>query len=394
VAGGIRLVCVIDSLVPGGAERSLAALAPHYAARGVDLEVAYLHDRPGVQDELERAGAVLHWIGGRGRVDWVRRLTELLTRRQPELVHTTLFESDIAGRIAARRAGVPVVSSLVSELYGPAHFGTPGLQHWKLRGAQFVDAMTARLTVRLHAVSAFVADSMAHRLHYPRDRIDAIPRGRDSRVLGTRTSSRRAAARERLGLAPDIRVLLAVARQEHAKGLDIVLEAMPEVQQRLARVHLLVAGQTGGASPTLCALVDRLHVGDSVTFLGARDDVADLLCAADLFVLPSRREGSPGAVIEAMALELPILVSDIPQMREVVDEDCAVLVAPGSPAHGFASSIESVFCEPAITTRRVHAARERFLDHFTIDHVADEMVAFYGRAIASTSDRSTRGRRR
>jgi glycosyltransferase involved in cell wall biosynthesis len=337
---------------------------------------------------------MLHFVDGNRRMERMRRLTTLLGRRRPDLVHTTLFESDLAGRVAARRTRTPVVSSLVSEHYGPAHLSNPALRRWKLRGAQVVDALTARLAVRLHAVSAHVADTMAHNLRYPRDRIDVVPRGRDPDSLGARTPQRRATAREQLGLAPDARVLLAVARQEHAKGLDVVLEAMPSLAADVDAIHLLVAGQEGGATTDLHALVDRLGLGHSVTFLGGRDDVPDLLCAADVFVLTSRREGSPGSVMEAMALELPIVVTDLPQIREVVNEASAVLVAPSSPPEHLARSIARVFRERGATERRVNVARRRFLADFTIGQVADDMVAFYRRSLASVPRAAGHGPRR
>lgn len=381
MAGAMRVLYFIDSLVPAGAERSLAALAPAYRARGIQLEVAYLHDRPGVQADLESAGARLSSLAGAGgRVGWLRRAVALVRARRPDLVHTTLFEADLAGRVAARLVGVPVVSSLVNEQYGPAHLGNPQLQPWKVRAGQVVDALTARLAVRLHAVSTPVADVMARNLRIPRGRIDVVPRGRDPAVLGRRTPQRRARARSRLGLADDDQVVLIVARQDYQKGLDVLAQALVPLRQQVPRVRLLVAGRAGDQSDHLERLVQQLDLVDAVRLLGKRNDVADLLCAADVFVLPSRREGLPGAVLEAMALATPIVVSDLPTTREVVDENCALLVPPGAP-EPLAEAIGVALTRPEEAARRATIARARFLERFTIDRVADEMVAFYERAL-------------
>jgi len=381
----VRLLYLIDSLAPGGAERSLAALAPAYRARGVDLEVASLRDRRGVQGELETAGARLWSLtGGGGRVGAIRRARALIRERRPDLVHTTLFEADVAGRIGARLAGVPVVSSLVNEEYGPEHLGNPRLRQWKVRGVQVVDAATARLTVRLHAVSVPVADVMARRLRYPRARIDVVPRGRDPAALGDRTESRRRQARTALDLADDDRVVLAVCRQDHQKGLDVLVESIARLRGGGARVQLLVAGREGDQSTRLASRVTQLGLGASVRFLGERDDVADLLCAADVFALPSRREGLAGALLEAMALDAPVVASDIPATREVVDESSAGLVPPDD-AGALADAIEAVFAHPEQAKRRSAVARVRFLDRFTVDRAADGMVAFYERVLAGRS---------
>jgi hypothetical protein len=116
----LHVLYLIDSLVPGGAERSLVAMAPHLAAGGVRLEVATLHQRPGLQDELVGIGVPLHCLAGRGgRVRWAGRAARLITARRPDIVHTTLFEADLAGRVAATMCRTRVVSSLVNVAYGP-----------------------------------------------------------------------------------------------------------------------------------------------------------------------------------------------------------------------------------------------------------------------------------
>jgi glycosyltransferase involved in cell wall biosynthesis len=96
--------------------------------------------------------------------------------------------------------------------------------------------------------------------------------------------------------------------------------------------------------------------------------------------LPSRREGSPGALIEAMALELPAVVSDIPQIREVAGADEACFVAVDS-AEALARGVLEVLAEPAAARERAERAYQTFCDCFTISAVADRMVDFYRRAI-------------
>ncbi|MDQ3957900.1 MAG: glycosyltransferase, partial [Actinomycetota bacterium] len=90
----MRVLYLIDSLVGGGAEQSLAGLAPHLAPRGVDLHVAYLLDRPGLQDVFASHGVPLHLLDATGRVGWMRAAADAMRRVRPDLVHTTLFESN------------------------------------------------------------------------------------------------------------------------------------------------------------------------------------------------------------------------------------------------------------------------------------------------------------
>jgi glycosyltransferase involved in cell wall biosynthesis len=381
----MHVLYVIDSLVPSGAERSLAALAPHYVQRGIVLDVAYLLDRPGLQGELEAAGARLFSLAGPGgRPGWTRRIRRLIRERRPDLVHTTLFEADVAGRVAARLGGVPSVTSLVSVPYGPGHLEAPGLRRWKVRGAQAVDVLTARLATRFHAVAGYVADVMAKRLRIPRGHIDVVPRGRDLGVLGSPSPERRARARTRLEAQPDDIVVLAVARQEHPKGLDVLVQAFSAVLEHQPRARLMIAGRSGNASNRLRALASHPQLQEKVALLGPRHDVPDLLCGSDLCVIPSRWEGFPGTLIEAMAMGTPIVATALPVIREIsADGDCARLVPVNDPK-ALARGVLDVVQHPEQASRRAAAAQARFRAHFTMDRVVEGMEAFYERSLAPT----------
>jgi glycosyltransferase involved in cell wall biosynthesis len=380
----MHVVYLIDSLVPGGAERSLAALAPEYRRLGIDLDVATLHDRPGLQADLEHAGARLFTLAGRGgRLGWTRRATALVRDRRPDLVHTTLFEADLAGRLAGALARVPVVGTLANEAYGPEQRSMPGIRPSRLRAAQAADAATARLVRRFHAVSESVASAMASRLRVPRARIDVIPRGRDPEELGRRTAPRRDAARASLGLGPADAAVLAVGRQEHQKGFDVLFESAARARDECPGLRVLVAGRPGAATPALEALVHDRGLEPTVRFLGVRDDVGDLLCAADVFAFPSRWEGSPGSVIEALALEVPIVATDIDPVREVVGgSDAARLVAAGDPA-ALAAALLGVL--GGAERPDTDAGRARFEERFTIGRVAEQMLRFYERSLGAGS---------
>lgn len=379
----MNVLYVIDSLAPGGAERSLAALAWEYPARGVHLDVAYFHEVPGLQEELRAAGAQLFPLRVSGVPARIADARRTILERKPDLIHTTLFESDVVGRIAGRAAGVPVVGSLVNPEYGQLQLTDRNLKPWKVRLVQAVDIVTSRLVTRFHAPSAYVADVMARALAIRRSRIDVVPRGRGPRRLGERTPERRVAARAALELEPDRPLVLAAARQEYQKGLDLLLRAVPLLLRTTPDAVVVIAGRPGRQSSLLRSMIDEMQLSDAVRLLGARDDVPDLLCAADAFVCPSRWEGFGGAVIEAMALGAPVVSFDIPAVREVLgDERQGLIVTPGSP-DALAEAISFTLGERHATAERVARARQRFLDRFTVSAVADGMISFYQRALSA-----------
>jgi glycosyltransferase involved in cell wall biosynthesis len=381
----MKVLYVIDSLVPGGAERSLAAMAPHLVSGGVVLDIAYLKDRSGLQSELEEAGARLFRLdGGGGRGARISRTISLARARRPDLIHTTLFESDVAGRIAGRSVHVPVVSSLVGEHYGPQHFANPQRAAWKVHAAQLVDTVTARGVVRFHAITSHVADVMARRLHVRRDRIDVIPRGRDPEILGSRSTARGSRARLGVGMPSNAPLVVAAASQEHRKGIDVLIEAFPFVLEKVPRARLVVAGREGELTPTLRETIVREGLDETVRLLGERSDVPDLLSAADVFVMPSRAEGMGSVLLEAMALEAPIVASDLPAVRETLPDSTARLVRPNEPELLARAVVEALLDGDAARDRAVRA-HSRFLHHFTIERVAEQMIQFYERAQMSAT---------
>jgi glycosyltransferase involved in cell wall biosynthesis len=378
----MRILYVIDSLArSGGAEQSLLAVVPHLVSVGVDLEVAHLVDRPGLADEIRAAGASVTAVAAGGRLGRVAAIRRLVRTSRPDLVHTTLFEADVAGRLAAALSRTPVVSSLVNTSYGPEHVGDPSLRSWRVRSAQAVDAATAQLGRRFHAISWHVAATMSARLHVPRDRIDVIPRGRDPQALGRRTPERSAKVRRLLGLPAEAPLVVAAARHERQKGLDVLVDAFPLVVADCPDARLVIAGRTGNATPDLEALVERHGLNQRVHLLGARSDVADLIAAADAFVAPSRWEGLGSVLLEAMALEAPIVASRLPAIEETVGTECAVLVPSGDP-QALATALVATLIDAPQAQGRSRSARERFQANFTVDRVAAQMVTFYDRALS------------
>jgi glycosyltransferase involved in cell wall biosynthesis len=379
----MHVLYLIDSLMPSGAERSLAALAPHLRARGLRLDVAYLHERGGLRAELAAAGVETFSLAGSGgRLGWLRRARQLLNARAPDLLHTTLFEADVVGRIAAFANRVPVVSSLVNVMYGPEQLHDPSLRPWKVRGAQALDAVTARRVARFHAITGYVADVMARRLRIARDLIDVIPRGRDPGELGLRSPERTARARLGLGIGADETLVLAAARHERQKGLDVLLEAFPLVLRKVPKAKLVIAGRGGNQTALLHAHVGHLHKDNAVHFIGPRDDLPELLCGADVFVLPSRWEGFGGVLLEAMALQAPIVASDLPAVREVVTDGVSARLVSPENHEELATGIAATIQDQDGAADRAGRAQSEFLERFAVSKVAEPMVEFYDRALA------------
>lgn len=366
----------------GGAERSLAAVVPQLA-QSIDLEIVTLNGRTHLRPDVEAGGGTLTDVSAATAGRTFLRLRDHLRRVRPDIVHTTLVEAHLVGRPAAASIGVPVVSSLVNDHHGVA--GVRSGPHRTKRSVVWAaDAATARSVVRFQALTQHVADVMALRLLISPHRIDVIPRGREPSQLGRRSPDRRERVRHELGVTDSQLLVVAAARHEVQKGLDVLLRCIPLVRNHLPSVRFIVAGRDGSATPSLTALVESLGIGDAVEFVGHRDDVADLMCAADLWCVPSRWEGFGGILLEAMAMEVPLIASDVPAVREVAGTPPVFrLVRPDDPEQ-LAVAVVEALVDPDGSAHDTARARARFLDEYSSTSVSDRLLAFYDDARAAS----------
>jgi glycosyltransferase involved in cell wall biosynthesis len=376
---------VINGLGTGGAERSLAEMLPHFLEADIQpIIAAFYRRREGVERELLEQGVDVRFVLTQSLPSRVRALRRIIAAERPHLIHTTLFEADLSGRLAAVRSKSPVLSSLVNTSYNPIRLKDPNVRAIKLWGAKLIDGWTARhLTTHFHAITYAVKEAAMEALGLPAERITVIERGRDSARLGRPSQGRRRRARAQLGLGEKDQVLVNVGRQEYQKGQRYLLEAMGQLVSYHPRLVLLVVGRKGHASPELARIHQQIGLGDKVRFLGHRDDVPEVLAAADLFVFPSLYEGLGCAVIEAMALGLPIVASDLPVLREVVQEGHnALLVEPASSSN-IAQGIDTLLKERSLASDFGRRGREIFEERFTIERITSRMVELYARIIRS-----------
>jgi glycosyltransferase involved in cell wall biosynthesis len=384
----VRVVFLIDSLAAGGAEVSLAEMLPLLRDKGVRTTVACFHRRQeGVQDQVIGAGFDVRYIDATGWAARIRAVRRLIRETRADILHTTLFESDIIGRLASVGQDSVVVTSLVNTSYDPDALPNPAIAAWKRAAVRMIDGWSARwLADHHHAISRAVADSAVRVLRIDPDRVTVILRGRDPQRLGDPSPERRRAARQHFHVPPDARVIVTVGRQEHQKGQVYLLSAMREIVHRHPDVLLLLAGRRGGSSASLAAMAAEPGLRDHVRLLGHCDDIPDLLAAADVMAFPSLYEGLGGAVLEAMALGLPVVATALPALREVVEEgENAALVPPGNPAV-LADVLDGLLRDPQRAAAYGRRSRAIFEERFTLERSVEDMVDLYRQLVHRPPD--------
>lgn len=315
----IRVLWLVKGLGPGGMERLLVHHANVADRDRFEYHAAYLVDRPdSVVGELHEAGVNCTRLGGSAADPrWVRELVGLVRRHRIDVVHAHSPQPAAMARPALRllRGGPRLVYT----------------EHntWDCYSAptRVLNAVTYPVDQHTFAVSQDAKDSVPARL---RPRVEVLTHGIDLEALRTCPADRDR-TRAMLGIGADQAVVLNVAHLRTEKGHEVLLGAAQRLAQRDAKAVILAVGH-GPRHDELVALADRLGVADRVRFLGFRDDVPDLLAAADVFCLSSHQEGLPVAFMEACALGLPSVVTAVGGLVDhVVTDRTGVLVPPGDP---------------------------------------------------------------
>jgi glycosyltransferase involved in cell wall biosynthesis len=318
-------------------------------------------------------------LSGSGYWGRIRSLRRELKRFRPDVVHTAIFEADVIGRIAAIGTRVPVVSSLVNTPYDPVRRADPRVRPWRLAVLRVIDGVTGRrLVTMFHAVSQGVADANIRALRLRPERVRVVDRGRPIDQLGERTTERRERVRRALDVADDDIVLLAVGRQEYQKAHVDLIAALDTMLAKQSRALLLVAGRDGNATPDIAAALAAHPAAAARTrLLGHRDDVGDLLAAADLFVMPSKYEGTAGAALEAMAMSLPIVVTDVEGLRGVLVHDQNAVLVPAGDVAALAAALLRLTEQPERAHELALRAKADFDARFRLDRSVESMIALY-----------------
>ena len=368
----MKVLYLIDSLKGYGAEKSLCDIIIRFTRvtpvmvqifEGNDL-VDYL-EKHGVKvysleldDKLSPGNAVLE----------IRKIVEL---ENPQIIHSTLLRAELVGRkLKTIFPTIKLVGSFVSNSYSKRRFELLTLvSKIKLLSTQIRDRWTA------HRVDCFISNSEAIKLtnaralDIPEERITTIYRGR-------KISADKAINEIPADLAhlKGGNVFLNVGRLQPSKGHDSLITAFEKVVAFNSNSALLIAGD-GSYGKELEKLIDKMGLGNNIFLLGYRKDIPQLLELANYFIFPSYFEGLSGALIEAIISRTPLIISDIPENRECIPRDAALLFLPGAIEEMAEKMIEAM--QTTNWSRKTELAFQFALENFEIEKVSKKYEEFY-----------------
>jgi glycosyltransferase involved in cell wall biosynthesis len=337
----------------GGPEKTILNGTALADPERVRVTVAYLRH---VDDPVFGIDAWAHQLG----VDYVevrerhaldpaiwKQLVAIVRERRIDVVHAHDYKTNLLALLLARRTGI---SPLATEHGWTGH-------SWKERTVYYpADRRLARCFPHVIAVSSHIRQALIDAGSDPR-RVTTVLNGIDPAAF-RRDPGHVQEVRASLGLAPDETVIGSVGRLEPQKRFDLLIAAFRAVATTTPGLRLVIAGD-GSQRENLTALIQDAGLQGRARLIGHRTDIADLHHAFDLFVQSSDYEGTPNTVLEAMAMETPVVATDAGGTRELArDGEHALIVPPGDWA-ALSVAITRALTDTRRAALRARDARER-----------------------------------
>jgi len=358
----------------GGLERVVQMLGTGLLGLGHAVHVVSVVTDPGGAEPflgpLSEAGVATHQIvvSARSYARERAAIAALCERLRPDAVHTHGYRPDLIDAGVARQFGIPVITT--------AHGFTGGT--WRNRVYEYLQRRAFRRFDAVVAVSRPLSDRLA-RAGVPRSRIHIVPNAwrRMAPALDRDT------ARHALGIPREDFVVGWVGRLSAEKGPDVLLEALPHLNDVPLTVSMIGVGDAV-QQLALQARAGELGVADRIRWHGVVRDAERVYAAFDACVLSSRTEGTPVVLFEAMAAGVPVVATTVGGVPDVVSVEEAVLVRSEDPL-ALASGIRDVYEHAAAAARRARAARARLEREFAVGPWLGRYVEIYRLVTRSAS---------
>ncbi|QDV67967.1 N,N'-diacetylbacillosaminyl-diphospho-undecaprenol alpha-1,3-N-acetylgalactosaminyltransferase [Rosistilla carotiformis] len=363
----MRIDLVITELFIGGAERQLTELAIGLAERGAQVRVISLDvlaDSPPQDQLLRRLRAAQVEVRSLGcRSVWafpqaILRLRRLFAEDRPDLVQTFLFHANVLGIWTAARAGIAL-------RVGGVRVAQPN------RARLWLERLATRRMQAIVCVSQAVEDFARQHLASPQTALLTIPNGVD----GSRFSQAAPIDWGTLGIATEADVILYVGRLHPQKGTDWLMEAAPRLLSENPRAALVIVG-SGPWQAMVESELAKLPAGRTA-LMPLQAEIAPLMVAAKVLVLPSRYEGMPNVVMESMAANLPVVASDAEGVRELLGEMIEPQIVSFGDTDALCRKLSALLAESELRSEVVGSNKVRADSLFSVSAMVDRYRELY-----------------
>jgi glycosyltransferase involved in cell wall biosynthesis len=365
--GRVKVLWLIKGLGAGGAERLLWMFARTGDHASFDYQAAYVVPwASAMAPAVEAEGVPVRCLDGRHQlsVGWIFRLWRLLSHERPSIVH--VHSPHVAAVLRLLVLTLPASRR-------PAVVSTEHCTWWSYRRAtRWANAATCQLDTVRFAVSTQVKDSMWRRA---RGGVRVLVHGVLEEEVDKIDHVDRDAVRAAIGIGRDEVVIATVGNYRSQKAYSDLLAAARTVVDADRSVRFLAIGY-GPLESEVRTLHERLGLGDRFLLLGYRRDVVPVLAASDLFALASIYEGGPIAVLEALACRLPVVVTSVGFVPDIVTDGVEGFVIPPGRPDELADRLLQLVFDPGLRARMALAASERGRS-FHVEDAVHQLEATY-----------------
>ena len=380
----MRVLHVVSRLNYGGAAALIFQWLSYLHNAGHDVEVCVIYSKGQFADKLEEEGIVVHSLAldpdgktyqPKGKYNFFALipLIRLIRGGKYDIVHAHLFPTSLFVSIVSLIVKKPVI--IFSEHSVSNH-------RRRYRIFKVLDWLIYKRYSKIVAVSEEVQDSLLRWLPGLKKKALVIPNSIDPKKIEV-SEKKVEKLRKELGITNECRVILYAGRLLPVKGPDILLEALENLIDDERPLKVLIAGD----GPLLSQLQQRTTgvLDGRVTFLGLQNDVPTLLGVADLLVLPSRWEGLPMILLEAMASRTPIIATAVGGIPGVIEHKVNGWLVPPLDAKSLADGIITLLNSEELCDKFAENAYRKVCDHYSVDAAVKKLLNVYNRAIEDKS---------
>lgn len=375
-----RKLNVLQFICPAGfygAERWILALARNLDREQVACQLAVTHESPTQNIEIHHRFRELelpaYKIPMRGRFDprGLKRLAALIKKQRIDIIHTHGYKSDILGWLAARMAGIPCVAT---------PHGFENARDLKLQLFIRFGSWVLRYFDRVAPLSDGLKQDLIRLKVHP-DKIRLIQNGVDlSEIDVIKNGHPEPAARN-----GRLRKIVYVGQLSHRKNLTHLIDVFARLYREMPNLRLILIGE-GPQRQELQACAKEHGCSDAVAFLGYREDRLELVRSCDLFCMTSSLEGIPRAMMEAMALDVPVAAYDIPGVDRLIQDKRTGLLAPFGDVQALTACWRQLLDNDALAERVAQSGRQHVEQHFSAQRMAADYVRLYREIIPEPVD--------
>ncbi len=378
-SGQVHVLYLIDHVrqVIGGGEQALIKFIRYLPRDRFRVSVGTFKPNA-LQHVFEQLGCPLHVFPLDSMCSWnaarmAFRLRQLIRSERVDIVHTFFETANLWGGLVAKTGrNSPVLVSSRRDM-GILRSAKHALAYRLMRPA-FDSVLAVSERVRNHCIEQEGLAPEQVFVLYNGVELDRIAANQCTQAM-----------RASLGLLSASHVITTVANVKRVKGLDVLVQAAARVRDQLPNAVFLVVGDFHEKLYTaeLLQSIRQLGVYDNVRFVGGRDDIFPVLRASDLFFLPSRSEGFSNALIEAMACELPSVVTDVGGNHEALEDGRSGFVIPPDDAGAAADRILRLLRDPDLSRTMGAAARRTVESRFSAEMMGHRLSEFYERLLST-----------